>query len=260
MKEGLFALPFAVATATSMSGGGLISIVVQSIVLAWDKMTTGVRRRWTIFAALVLTMYVVIDLFSSRNPFQVFVSYLTFSANSSFTRILIWQYASADVLANPIFGIGLGDWDRPRFMGPSVDNFWLATALRYGLPAFAFLAISILVLLWRMGQAAITDTAVARARLGIVTAYAGIIISGCTVHFWNATYCWVMFLFGLGQWVMSYSESSEKNQSTYAETTKAVPLAEPNSRKSKSSSPQVPSKSRSEKPVPPAPDRRKWLP
>lgn len=192
----------AVATICSMSTGPLLSFVMQSIFMFWDRVTKTIARRWKILGGLFASLYVLIDLLSTRNPFQVFVTYLTFSTNSSYNRILIWNYGTAEVVRHPLFGIGLGDWERPTFMSASMDNFWLATAVRYGLPTFILFAVGVLLLMRKMGRVVPLSNDVAAARAGLLITYMGVIIGGTTTHYWNAMYCWMFFLFGAGSWVL----------------------------------------------------------
>jgi hypothetical protein len=97
--------------------------------------------------------YVGIDLFSTKTPFHVFVNYFTFSKQSAYNRILIFEYGTAEVARHPVFGIGLGDWERPVWMSDSMDNFWLVTAVRYGVPALFLLLLGLLLgILWKAGQ------------------------------------------------------------------------------------------------------------
>src|SRR6185437_3616824 len=51
----------ALAVFSSLSSGALLSVAVQVILIAWDKMTRRVTRRWAILATIVVTAYVVVD-------------------------------------------------------------------------------------------------------------------------------------------------------------------------------------------------------
>ena len=254
-------IPLVTATFTSISAGGLMSIALQFMLMVWDKITARMNRRWFALACLGAAIYTVVALITNRTPFHVLVSYLTFSAGSSYMRLIIWQYASADVWANPIFGIGLGEWDRPSFVPMSVDNFWLLTALRYGLPTLFFLAFSILLLMTRMGKAEITSPAASQARSGLLIVYVGIIMSGGTVHYWNAIYCWVMFLFGAGYWATAYTRTAAKASSStgdlpISETASSEPRAEPAAAKLRNRRHENATNSKPGM----APTTRKWLP
>jgi hypothetical protein len=67
----------------------------------------------------------VVDLLSNRTPFHVFVTYLTFSVETGYARIMIWNWGIAEVMRHPVFGIGLAEWERPLWKSGSMDNFWL---------------------------------------------------------------------------------------------------------------------------------------
>ena len=81
------------------------------------------------------------------------MSYATFSAHTAYWRSIIFDWGMVNVWANPIFGLGLNDWVRPRYMvSGSMDNFWLVVAVRYGIPGFALLAAGYLIALWKIGR------------------------------------------------------------------------------------------------------------
>jgi O-Antigen ligase len=200
------------ATISSMSSGALVSLATQLIVVAWDVFTKTIKNRWRLLGGIMTALYIIVDLISTRSPFQVFITYLTFSAQSSYNRVNIWTFGTAEVWRHPFFGIGLGDWIRPRYMSASMDNFWLATTVRYGLPTFIFFTLGIVGLMRRMGKANLTEGPMINARTGLMATYVGIILSGCTTHYWNEMYCWVMFLFGLGHWCLNYQPLAKSDQ------------------------------------------------
>jgi hypothetical protein len=214
--RGFYTIVAFAATISSVSSGALVSLAVQIILMTWDKVTQGIKNRWRILSAIAIAMYVTVDLLSNRTPFQVFITYLTFSAQSSYNRVNIWTFGTAEVWRHPFFGIGMGDWERPRFMSASMDNFWLVTAVRYGLPSLILLSCGIIGLMRRMGKAKLLSTAMESGRLGLMTTYVGLIFSGCTVHYWNSMYCWVMFLFGLGHWCLAYPQLGKSEATTAA--------------------------------------------
>lgn len=194
-----------IASFLSLSSGALAALAVQYILILWDKATRSMPRRWAVFGGLCVGLYAAVDLVSTRSPFHVIVSYLTFSSGSSYNRILIWQFGSAEVWRHPLFGIGLGDWQRPSWMSSSMDNFWLVVAVRYGLPAFLLLAAAVVALIWELGRAssAALQGSVSRYRSGLLVSLGGMILGACTVHYWNATYCWFLFLIGCGPWMVN---------------------------------------------------------
>lgn len=195
----------------SASGGPYTVLILQLFVAAWQRVLGKTEGRWKMLAGLFAFLYLAIDTLSTRNPFQVFVTYLTFSAVSGYNRILIFQFGSAEVWRHPIFGIGLGDWIRPSYMSDSMDNFWLVVAVRYGLPAF-FLLVALLVGLivtaaYRKGL----PQTWRNARHAWAFTLFGITVAAATVHLWNALFVLFIFLIGSGVWLIDAPLPSADN-------------------------------------------------
>ncbi|WND03275.1 hypothetical protein QGN29_02690 [Temperatibacter marinus] len=184
------------ATFFSLSGGPYTALALQIGLIGWDKLTKGIHGRWTILASLFLSFWFLITLLSNRSPVNVFISYLTFSANSAYNRIHIWNYGSAEVGRHPLFGIGLNEWVRAPWMSSSMDNYWLLTTVRYGLPAFIAMIIAILIILKMIHPKKAPAGPIKSARKAFVVTLIGMSIAGITVHFWNALM--VQFFFFLG--------------------------------------------------------------
>ncbi len=190
------------AVFSSLSAGAFLGVMMQAGLIGWDEVTKrikSIKNRWKLFAILFSVFYVVLELASNRNAFQIIASELSFSAASAWNRIHIFNNAIDDIYRNPITGVGRGYWSRPRWMKASVDNFWLLMALRYGIPAWLLLTFSSVLVCWKAIFAPLSGEH-ARARRGYVIAFSSMIISAFTVHMWDATYCAFMFLLGAGVW------------------------------------------------------------
>jgi hypothetical protein len=190
-----------VAAICSLSSGAVTSVASQFGLAAWDRITRTLRNRWRLLAILCIVAYVAVDIVSNRSPVEVFVSYLTFSPGTGYWRIHIWNYGSAEVLRNPVFGIGLNPWQRPGWLN-SMDNFWLVVAVRYGMPAFLFLAGAVLLIIRALARMNFDDERVKACRAGLLVTLGGFVIAAGTVHFWNAVYVWFMFVIGSGLWML----------------------------------------------------------
>jgi hypothetical protein len=144
-KQVLFGILVASATFLSLATGAFLNVIWQILIVTWNKIFINFKRRWQLLLGLGVLAYIIVDAASNRTPFEVFISYFTFDINSSYSRVLIWQYGTAEIYRHPVFGIGLNDWVRAPWMGGSIDNFWLLRAMRFGFPGFAFLAATVLV-------------------------------------------------------------------------------------------------------------------
>jgi hypothetical protein len=200
-------LAIVLATFLSLSGGPFVALGMQIAVIAWERVSQGVRFRWLGLLGVFAIIWCIISLLSNRNPILVFISYLTFSAQSAYNRVLIWEYGTAEIARHPLFGIGLGDWVRAPWMSDSMDNFWLLTAVRYGLPAFAFLAAAICVLIITVACRKGCPADVLRARRAWGFTLFGLALAGCTVHLWNALFVLFFLILGSGVWIAGFSKA-----------------------------------------------------
>jgi hypothetical protein len=186
----------------SLSAGPFVGLACQGALIAWDRLTKGINLRWWALFSLFMLMWFAVSLGSNRSPIKVFISYLTFSPQSAYNRILIWEYGSAEVGRHPLFGIGFGDWVRAPWMSDSMDNFWLLTAVRYGLPALIFLVAAIVVLAIRQARVSGRNADLNRHRMAWLAIIVGLAVSGVTVHFWNSVFTYFFFLIGTGAWMV----------------------------------------------------------
>lgn len=77
----------------------------------------------------------------------------------------------------------------------SIDNFFLATAVRYGAPATLSL-IAALVFVGFAVTHAPSRSSTPALRRAVGFAIAGLALGGCTVHFWNSLLTLFCFLLG----------------------------------------------------------------
>ena len=190
------------ATFMSASGGPYVVLMMQGFVGAWERGLGKIQGRWAALFTLFGIAYIAIDLFSTKTPFHVFVNYFTFSKQSAYNRILIFEFGSAEVKRHPVFGIGLGEWERPIWMSDSMDNFWLATAVRYGVPALLLLLGLVVGLVWAVAQRKQIPPEWRRARHAWAFTLFGIMVAAATVHLWNALFVLFFFLVGSGAWLL----------------------------------------------------------
>lgn len=191
-----------VSVVASVSSGAFLSWVIQMGLMTYDRVLRPIKARWRVFGFGFLLMYVSIDLLSNRTPFHVFNSYMTLDPGTGYNRILIFNHGMNNVEQNPIFGLGTRGWARPRWMKSSVDNFWLAMAMRHGIPMFLAYAGAVALLMTKLSRNIITDPLRAELRAGFLVTLGGLIVALGTVHIWDDTYIWFMVFLGAGVWLM----------------------------------------------------------
>lgn len=199
-RRTLLAGAVAFTAALSLSSAPLGAIALQLALIAWNGTMRALPQRWMVLWSTALVLFLLIEGFSNRSALELYISYFSFNPYNGWYRMLIWQYGSAAVMTAPWFGIGFADWARPDWMTSSVDNFWLAMAMRHGLPSALFLLGALLAASIAVSRRRV-DPVTYRYRLAYLAVLAGLFMVGCTVHFWNSSHVLLMFMLGSGLWI-----------------------------------------------------------
>jgi hypothetical protein len=188
----------------SLSSGALLSVVFQICLTVWDILT---RSKWRLLVTLSVCTYIFLTFASNRGPLILMIETMTFSPGTGWTRVIQWEYGSAEVLRNPIWGKGLdGDWIRPSWLyTSSIDNYWLVVAFRHGLPGIFFLGLAFIGGFTKIVRAKNLDPGSSQIRTGYLIAFAGICFSLGTVHIWNALAVYIYCYLGAGLWLATQS-------------------------------------------------------
>lgn len=189
----------------ALSSGALLAIVLQLFLILWAALFDKMRWRWWLLLGLGCLAYVVIDILSNRSPVVAVLSRVAFSTHNLYWRTIIFEWGMMNVWDNPIFGLGLNDWERPWFMySGSMDNFWLVMAVRYGIPGFLLLALGYVLGLFQvMRRNFDTDPVLLNFRRAWVFTFIGLSFTLSTVHVWTNIYSFVFFMFGAGMWFIT---------------------------------------------------------
>lgn len=189
------------ATLLGLSSAPLLCIALQTAMLAWERFTRGLAQRTPLTLAAIAGLYLGASLVLNRSPIYLIATGMTFDSWTGFYRLQIWEHGLNNVWANPWIGIGLAEWDRPKWMVSStVDTFWLVTAMRGGIPGFLILVFAIGFL----ARAAVVrgienpDRDVRRLATGWMMSLIALCLIACTVHYWNALNAFFFFFLGLG--------------------------------------------------------------
>lgn len=186
----------------SLSSAPWLAAAIGLGCLIYRRIAWSVGHRWLLLvgcgAAMVGAVFIV-----SKNPFGFLFSHLTLDAATGYFRLLIWQYAGWDLWQSPIFGIGLlTDWLRPDWMPSSVDSLWLRSAMLYGIPGSALIALSLIsasshavrVSSRNLRWIGPSEVRLAEA-LGIIAFLT--VFLGFTVHYWGICSLILSLLVGL---------------------------------------------------------------
>jgi hypothetical protein len=190
------------ATFFSLSAGPMTALASQGMLLGWNWVLKSIEARWKILCAFGFLAAMSIELLSNRSVPVVFMSYFSFDESSAYVRAEIWRYGSASIMNHPLFGVGFGYWERPSWMSPSIDMFWIIDGVRHGLPAELFMGLAFFAVYLPVAFKSGLDERTQAYKTAFVIAMTGFFLVGWTVYFWNATYVVFIFMLGSGVWIL----------------------------------------------------------
>jgi hypothetical protein len=186
----------------SLSSGPATAMVVQIMLISWDEILRRIKQRWYLLIAGALFAVIAVELVASRPLPEILIGYFAFNTRTAWARILIWDFGTASVLRNPLFGVGHNEWQNLRFMSQSIDMFWLAPAVRFGLPAAVFAHLAFLAAFLSVALKKGLNDRLVSYRTGYLISILGFYFAGWTVNYWNATYVLFFFMLGSGMWLL----------------------------------------------------------
>ena len=191
----------AFVTMLAISSGALFSLVLQTAMITWDRTLAFLRGRWWIGVGLGVATLGILFVSVQGGLVTYIVENLIFAPGAGEHRLDIYYYGTLQVLNTPWFGVGLGDWARPFWRPhPTIDSFWMMTAIRSGLPAVIFLMTAILFGMVRIAGGRGLDDDAVHYRAGYMIALSGLLLMLSTVHIWGPITVFVMAYLGAGSW------------------------------------------------------------
>jgi len=192
-----------VATFFAISSAPLLSCFVVGAFILWEKASRSFAKRAVVTAWIVGGLAVVIEAFSNRSIVAALLPFVSLDHHTAYYRLLIWEFASNNIMDSPIFGIGLNTWVRPAWMPSSVDSFWLVVALTGGFPAIILLVTFVILLLVKVHKQTYFPEPAQhwQMRFAWTAAVLSLCLQAFTVHYWGAMHSFFFFVLGLGAWM-----------------------------------------------------------
>jgi hypothetical protein len=183
----------------TLSSAPLISSGLQLMMIIWDCFFAFLRARWLILILLGLTILVILQVALPDGLLTFIFDHVLLMPQTGYARIEQLHWGTLSVMNHPFFGAE--DWVRPYYLGfGSIDNFWLATAIRYGLPSLLLLWFAIAMNVLGILTATGLDPVAQRYRHGYIIPLTGLLMVLATVAIWGPVSTFVLTYFGAGAW------------------------------------------------------------
>lgn len=194
----------AAATLATLSSAPMLCLALQIGLLVYERATRGLPYRVALTLGVLVLAGGLLSLVTTRSPFALIATGFTLDPWTGYYRLLIWEYGMATVLAHPLLGIGLADWERPHWMySETVDAFWLVIAMRTGLPGIALILAAVALVVaavWRASDRC-APRSVRQIARGWIIALVAMSLAAATVHLWNVVHTYFFFFLGLAGWI-----------------------------------------------------------
>lgn len=191
------------STFTAMSSAPLLAIFAQIMMLTWDRIMITIRSKWFILIGIGGAIFGILELVTPNGAIDFLISNFTLVPATAEYRVMTNQYAIEAVAQRPLLGFGPGavGIDLPWWHTGSIDNFWLTTAVNFGLPCVTFLVLTMAAHLWNVMMSTNGDEAEAALRAGHFAGLAGLLFILVTVHVWGGVSVMIMTYVGAGAWM-----------------------------------------------------------
>ncbi|WP_155800126.1 O-antigen ligase family protein [Porphyrobacter sp. AAP82] len=185
----------------TLSSAALLGLVVGGALLAYNWLSAHFAiLTWRLLFVVTGIVVFVAETATGSGTYGIILRFASMNSVSSYHRVLIWQYGTQNVLKNPWFGLGYGDWERPVWMySSSMDHFWLLMAVRFGIIPSVLMAIATIwaVLMLMRAATASPNYIDRRAYKGLAISLGVFGLSIISVALWLSAHIWFFMLIGL---------------------------------------------------------------
>jgi O-antigen ligase len=175
----------------AISSGPLLAFALVVATFIYDRIFKQFSWRWKAYVMAIAGLTALPYVFA-EHPTAWLIEHLTLDPSTGYFRLYVFDYAFDQIAQNPLFGLGFGQVGSDEFLGrTTIDSVWLVIALRFGIPAIAFLLLTnigtFLLPAQRFKGKAI-DPYINTLATGFTFGIVCFVTIGLTVHFWNATW------------------------------------------------------------------------
>lgn len=196
----VYAAFVAFMTLLALSSSSILALGLQAGLIAYAAVFRLLPYKWLMLFGATLFVWFGFSFLFGKTVIEWIVQDLVFNTIGAETRLDQMAFGLREVARNPIFGVGLNDIALPFWRGNVIDNFWLFTAIRYGIPGVFFIAAAFLVNFFSIAAVRELDETESKYRLGYMIAFATNALVISTLTIWGIGLVFVMVYIGAGAW------------------------------------------------------------
>jgi len=187
-------------TLLAISSSSMLALVIQVGLIGYEIVLRRLWAKWFLLGSAVIFFLLSFEIIFSMSIGDYIATELALNQAGAETRLDQIYYGLKEVYRYPVFGIGLNTPALPFWRSDIFDNFWLYTAVRFGLPSLGFIAgafgLHFLYIVFQRSD----DVDYAMLRRGYAIALAATIVLIGSIPLWGSALVFVMAYFGAGAW------------------------------------------------------------
>ncbi|WP_138470107.1 hypothetical protein [Poseidonocella sp. HB161398] len=198
----------------SVSSGAVLVIGLQGMLILYALAFHSQPWQWKLATRAALASYLVLELATTKAAFISIAGKLAFSSQNVWLREVILEKGMTQIAKTPLLGIGANRLPGlPYWMSGSLDNFWLATAVMYGMPTMlACLTIFVWPMFRAGGGRLRKGSDLYHARVSWTFLLIGLTLSLATVYIWESVQTAIYFMVGAGMFLFYAQEPGEDGE------------------------------------------------
>jgi hypothetical protein len=204
--------------------------VVGGALLAYNWLSERIANlTWRLFFVVTGIVVFVAETATGSGTYGLILRYASLNSISSYNRVLIWEYGTKNVIKNPWFGLGYGDWERPAWMySSSMDHFWLLLAVRFGIIPSALIALATIFAVFALIRGSMAANPVdARAMRGVAISLSVFALGIISVALWLSAHIWFFMMIGFAVSLAAHEQMRGMIMQAIARQRSGLPVAQP---------------------------------
>lgn len=183
----------------TVSSAAMLALSVSSVLMIYNWLSGRVANlSWRMFFIVGAIVVFFLEFGTKSGSFNLIMRYASFNSYSAFNRVLIWRYGTDNVIKNPLFGIGYAEWERPYWMGGSIDHYWLINAIQFGIiPPLMMAIVTVLAILAVLRRAKLENPTDKLTLLGLAIAMSVFAFGIISVSLWLSVQVWFHMMMGI---------------------------------------------------------------
>lgn len=184
----------------TISSSALLTLAMQIALIGYAVVFRTFAKKWVVLIVVSTVLSLSFELLFGKSVLEFVISEVMFNPVSGDSRALHFQFAFREVMRNPFFGVGLGDWRAPFWTSQVTDSYWLSLALRYGVPALLLTGLMFGVHFLKVAYATGLNNLESRLRVGYNITFATAMVMFFYTSFFHSTFIFFMMYCGAGAW------------------------------------------------------------